>query len=120
MGNHLLNIILLFLDILVFHIHADEKKPLKVAIAIQPPFTEKYQDDNGNISYRGICIDLMAKIASIINYEYEIYEVPDGQMGTWNENQTGEWNGLIRELVDKVGKAERTVLQKFQRKFLES
>lgn len=34
-----------------------------------------------------------------MNFEYELYESPDGNFGAMNEK--GEWNGMIKELIDK-------------------
>lgn len=34
-----------------------------------------------------------------MNFRYEIYKVADNQYG--NE-ENGSWNGMIRELIDKV------------------
>ena len=83
MANRHSGIIILFLLIIAGpHVQADEeeKKTLKVAVVIQPPFIERDEHANGSIPYRGICIDLMRKIANNIQFEYEIYEAPDGQM----------------------------------------
>ena len=57
-------------------------------------------DENGNIVFDGYCIELLHDIKKILNFEYDIYEVKDGTYGVMNEDN--EWNGMIRELVDKV------------------
>ena len=33
-------------------------------------------------------------------YRYEIYEAPDQKFGTMDDNM--EWNGMIKELIEKV------------------
>ena len=48
----------------------------------------------------GFCIDILNEIAQKMNFRYEIYKVPDNQYG--NEDENGTWNGMIRELIDKV------------------
>ena len=48
----------------------------------------------------GFCIDILNEIAHKMNFRYEIYKVPDNQYG--NEDANGSWNGMIRELMDKV------------------
>jgi hypothetical protein len=49
---------------------------------------------------QGFCIDILDQIASKMNFRYEIYKVPDNKYGSEDEN--GTWNGMIRELIDKV------------------
>ncbi|KAH9520958.1 Glutamate receptor ionotropic, kainate 1 [Dermatophagoides farinae] len=52
------------------------------------------------IRYEGYCIDLLSAIAKNLGFTYELYEVEDGRFGALDE-QTGEWHGLVRELIDK-------------------
>ena len=61
--------------------------------------TEKQED--GTISYHGYCIDLLNELAKMLHFTFEIYTSPDGLYGSETEN--GTWNGLISELVNKVG-----------------
>ena len=49
----------------------------------------------------GFCIDLMDTIASATGFTYEIYRVGDGKFGA-KDSDTGEWNGMIKDLVLKV------------------
>ena len=37
----------------------------------------------------------------MLKFEYELYFVPDGKFGAENQT-THEWNGLVREIIDKV------------------
>lgn len=53
------------------------------------------------IGYEGFCIDLLNAISKIVGFSFEIYEVEDGRFGAFDE-KTGEWHGLIREIIDKV------------------
>lgn len=57
--------------------------------------------NNSNEQFQGFCIDLLKAIADMLNFQYELYEVPDGKYGAENTS-TGEWNGLVREIIDKV------------------
>ena len=50
---------------------------LKVVVAEQSPFIERVKDSNGQLAFRGICIDLMDQIANIIGFNYSAYYVPD-------------------------------------------
>ncbi|XP_037068272.1 ionotropic receptor 25a-like isoform X1 [Pollicipes pollicipes] len=72
----------------------------KIVTLEQPPFIiKKGKDANGKTIFDGYCIELLHDIQEILNFEYDIYEVEDGKYGVMDENN--EWNGMIRELVDK-------------------
>ena len=55
---------------------------------------------NENEKFHGFCIDLLSEIASISEINYTIYLVKDEKYGVPNEK--GEWNGLVKELIDEV------------------
>lgn len=59
----------------------------------------KTEDENG-VTYEGYCVDLIKKIADDLKFQYKIKEVDDGSYG--RKNDLGEWNGMIRELIDGV------------------
>ncbi|XP_076060298.1 ionotropic receptor 25a [Oratosquilla oratoria] len=65
----------------------------------QPPFIMVRKNDAGEDEFYGYCIDLINEIKEIVNFEYEIYEAPDGKFGTMDDNL--EWNGMIKELIEK-------------------
>jgi hypothetical protein len=54
-------------------------------------------EENGK--FKGFCIDLLNEIAQKMNFRYEIYKVADNNYGT---EKNGTWNGMIRELMEKV------------------
>nr|XP_015833585.1 PREDICTED: glutamate receptor ionotropic, kainate 2 isoform X5 [Tribolium castaneum] len=54
----------------------------------------------GNERYEGFCIDLLKEIASMVGFEYRIELVPDSKYGVI-DLETGEWNGIVRQLMDK-------------------
>ncbi|GIX71051.1 glutamate receptor ionotropic, kainate 3 [Caerostris darwini] len=64
----------------------------------------KVEDENG-IRYEGYCVDLIEAIADDLKFQYKIKEVDDGSYG--RKNDLGEWNGMIRELID--GKADMAI-----------
>ncbi|KAJ3660261.1 hypothetical protein Zmor_004717 [Zophobas morio] len=69
----------------------------------QPYVMLKTQDHLvGNERYEGFCIDLLREIASMVGFEYRIELVPDSKYGVI-DLETGEWNGIVRQLMDKVG-----------------
>ena len=55
---------------------------------------------DGKVKYTGYCIELIEELQKLMQLKYELYEAPDGQYGRMDENT--EWNGLVKELVDKV------------------
>ncbi|XP_031357207.1 glutamate receptor ionotropic, kainate 2-like isoform X1 [Photinus pyralis] len=54
----------------------------------------------GNARYEGFCIDLLREIASMVGFDYRIELVPDSKYGVI-DLETGEWNGIVRQLMDK-------------------
>lgn len=56
---------------------------------------------SGNARYEGFCIDLLKEIARMVGFAYRIELVPDGKYGVY-DYETGEWNGIVRQLMDKV------------------
>nr|CAD7423216.1 unnamed protein product [Timema monikensis] len=66
----------------------------------------------GNSRYEGFCIDLLKEIANMVGFEYQIHLVPDGKYGVYDLD-TGEWNGIVRQLMDKCQAQEEVIkLQK--------
>ena len=56
----------------------------------------------GNDKFEGFCIDLLKTVADSLGFQYELYLVPDAKFGAADGD--GNWNGLVRELMDKVCK----------------
>lgn len=71
----------------------------RITTIVQPPFIVKKNSSNGD-SFEGYCIDLINAIKEILKFEYVIYEVKDKMFGSIDKT-TKQWNGMIRELVDK-------------------
>ncbi|KAK3870716.1 hypothetical protein Pcinc_024077, partial [Petrolisthes cinctipes] len=59
----------------------------------------------------GYCIDLLNKLASKINFTFELALSPDGQFGSLQMMNTGkkEWTGLIGQLVNQTHGADMIV-----------
>lgn len=51
--------------------------------------------------FEGFCIDVLRLIAPMVGFQYNIKLVADGKYGL-QDPETGEWNGIVRELIDKV------------------
>lgn len=54
----------------------------------------------GNDRYEGYCLDLLKELSNILGFTYEVRLVADGKYGA--QNDKGEWNGMVRELIDHV------------------
>lgn len=55
------------------------------------------RDETAERGYTGYCIDLMDTIAALCDFDYKIFEADEhGKM-----NANGEWNGVVRKLIDK-------------------
>ena len=68
-----------------------------------PPFVMLKPDHierEGNDRYEGFLIDLLDHIAMKLEFQYELYESPDGNYGSRYDN--GSWNGMIKELIEGV------------------
>jgi ionotropic glutamate receptor len=49
----------------------------------------------------GLVIDLLMMMSRDLNFTYNLYFPPDGKWGGIEAN--GEWNGVIKKLLDGVG-----------------
>lgn len=59
----------------------------------------------GNDRFEGYCIDLLRELSGILGFRYELRLVEDGKYGALDES-TGQWNGMVRELMDHVSRLE--------------
>ncbi|XP_012062854.1 PREDICTED: glutamate receptor ionotropic, kainate 2-like [Atta cephalotes] len=66
------------------------------------PYVMVKEDKNltGNARFEGFCIDLLKRIACQVGFQYAIKLVPDHMYGVYDP-ETKEWNGIVRELMDK-------------------
>lgn len=56
---------------------------------------------SGNDRFEGFGIDLIHELSLMLGFRYVFRLQEDGAYGSIN-NATGEWNGMIRELIDGV------------------
>lgn len=54
----------------------------------------------GNDRFEGYCLDLLKELSNILGFIYEVKLVSDGKYGA--QNDKGEWNGMVKELIDHV------------------
>lgn len=77
-------------------------RPLIVTTILEDPYlmlksNEPGKNYTGNDRFEGYCVDLIKRIAEIVNFTYEIRPVKDGKFGVRDAN--GIWDGMVGELV---------------------
>ena len=82
-----------------------ENQTLRVVTLAEEPFimlkNPKDPLDVQDDEIEGFCADLFRKLAEETKFSYSIYVVPDGAFGI-KDPTTRKWNGLVRELVERV------------------
>lgn len=87
-----------------------KNKTLVIVTLENRPYVMKvdgWQNKSGNERWEGYCIDLIRELAQIRNFKYELRVLGGESPPHGTRNDKGEWNGLIRELID--GKADISV-----------
>jgi len=75
------------------------KPTLRVATVLETPFVMLAKDSAASgAKYEGYLIDILNNATSDCNVKYKIHEVKDHKYGQ-QDSQTGEWSGMIGELV---------------------
>lgn len=70
----------------------------------EAPFVmDKEKAHTSEEQYEGFCIDLAKELAQIVGFNYRFQLVFDGNYGS--RNAQGEWDGMVKELIDGVGRS---------------
>lgn len=56
-----------------------------------------------SVRYHGYIVDLLDRICQMLGLKYDLLPVEDGEYG--QQGVDGTWNGMIRELLEKVGRS---------------
>lgn len=78
-------------------------RTLVVTTILENPYVMYKKSDKplyGNDRFEGYCLDLLKELSNILGFSYEVKLVSDGKYGA--QNDKGEWNGMVRELIDHV------------------
>ncbi|KAM6984575.1 glutamate receptor ionotropic, kainate 1 isoform 2-T3 [Tautogolabrus adspersus] len=78
-------------------------RTLIVTTILENPYVMYKKSDkelSGNDRFEGYCLDLLKELSNILGFTYEVKLVGDGKYGA--QNDKGEWNGMVRELIDHV------------------
>lgn len=62
---------------------------------------KKEKNLTGNDRFKGFCVDMLEYVSRMAGFNYRI-EMSGGGVYGMIDTETGEWNGLVRELKDKV------------------
>ncbi|XP_068126706.1 glutamate receptor ionotropic, kainate 1 isoform X1 [Hyperolius riggenbachi] len=76
-------------------------RTLIVTTILEDPYVMYKKSDKplyGNDRFEGYCLDLLKELSNILGFTYEVKLVGDGKYGA--QNDKGEWNGMVRELID--------------------
>ncbi|XP_075710667.1 glutamate receptor ionotropic, kainate 1 isoform X2 [Rhinoderma darwinii] len=76
-------------------------RTLIVTTILEDPYVMYRKSDKplyGNDRFEGYCLDLLKELSTILGFIYEVKLVADGKYGA--QNDKGEWNGMVRELID--------------------
>lgn len=57
-----------------------------------------YLNRTGNDRIEGYCVDLLEELSIVLGFKFELVQAPNNAYGTI---KNGEWNGMIRELLDR-------------------
>lgn len=55
----------------------------------------------GNERFFGFCVDILARVANEVGFDYILDLVPDKKYGA-KDSSTGEWNGMVLQLMKHV------------------
>ena len=55
----------------------------------------------GNDRFEGFVVDVIDEVSKLLGFSYVLQIVSDNNYGSYNV-ETGEWNGVIRALLDGV------------------
>uniref|UniRef100_W5KMV6 Glutamate receptor n=1 Tax=Astyanax mexicanus TaxID=7994 RepID=W5KMV6_ASTMX len=78
-------------------------RTLIVTTILENPYVMYKKSDKvlyGNDRFEGYCLDLLKELSNILGFNYEVKLVTDGKYGA--QNDKGEWNGMVRELIDHI------------------
>lgn len=57
-----------------------------------------YLNRTGNDRIEGYCVDLLDELSKVLGFKLELVQAPNNAYGSL---KNGEWNGMIRELLDR-------------------
>lgn len=76
----------------------------------ETPYVQMHYGKNytGNERFFGFCVDILARVAREVGFDYILDLVPDRKYGA-KDPVTGEWNGMVAQLMKQVSGIEGSV-----------
>lgn len=65
----------------------------------------------GNERFFGFCVDILARVANEVGFEYILDLAPDKKYGA-KDPTTGEWNGMVFQLMKHVSVKRKKTAQR--------
>lgn len=74
----------------------------------ETPYVQMHYGKNytGNERFFGFCVDILARVAREVGFDYILDLVPDRKYGA-KDPVTGEWNGMVAQLMKQVSFIEK-------------
>nr|KAF7419982.1 hypothetical protein H0235_010279 [Vespula pensylvanica] len=90
-------------DTAAFYEASSANVTLIVITILETPYVMMHYEKNytGNSRFYGFCVDLLEAVAREVGFSYRLDLVPDRKYGA-RDPETGEWNGIVRELMRHV------------------
>lgn len=60
---------------------------------------EPMRDDDGNVVWEGYCIDFAAKLAEVLDFDYDLVPTKNGLFGDRMQHMNNTWDGLVGDLM---------------------
>ncbi|KAL7304917.1 hypothetical protein TKK_0002715 [Trichogramma kaykai] len=79
-----------------------QNKTFRVLISMSPPYgmlRETVSKMSGNDQYEGFGVDIIHEISKMLGFNYTFFVQTDNVYGSLNPT-TGEWNGMLRKIMD--------------------
>ncbi|XP_065285154.1 glutamate receptor ionotropic, kainate 2-like [Dermacentor albipictus] len=79
-----------------------KNKTLRITTILNAPYVMLKKSAHkleGNDRFEGFCVDLLREISVLLGFRYQLRLVRDAAYGALDSE--GQWNGMMRELVDK-------------------
>jgi len=79
-----------------------KRRRLKIVAKVEEPFLlydPNIKTGNRNEKFTGFCKDLLDRLATDLQFQYDLYLAPDKQYGKMKDNTS--WTGMVGELIKK-------------------
>jgi glutamate receptor, ionotropic, invertebrate len=77
----------------------------------ESPYMMMREETNytGNARFYGFCVDILDRVSQEVGFDYILDLVVDRKYGA-QDPETGEWNGMVKQLMQHVSNVPVSVL----------